>query len=154
MNQLSWACGAISVRRTVYRAAASKSLCTNAAAASPAVPCRLGRPAKSAASTTNIADIHAERPLKGYLVYSMAKAGLVALTRSLAIELAPEVRVNAVAPGAIAWRCSIRRSEPSIRTDAASGSSQVRPRSSALTPSRLESSGRRGLDVRPIICCA
>jgi pteridine reductase len=51
----------------------------------------------------NIADIHAERPLKGYVVYSLAKAGLVALTRSLALELAPAVRVNAVAPGAIAW---------------------------------------------------
>jgi len=51
----------------------------------------------------NIADIHAERPLKGYVVYSLAKAGLVALTRSLALELAPGVRVNAVAPGAIAW---------------------------------------------------
>ena len=51
----------------------------------------------------NIADIHAERPLKGYVVYSIAKAGLVALTRSLALELAPGVRVNAVAPGAIAW---------------------------------------------------
>ena len=51
----------------------------------------------------NVADIHADRPLKGYLVYSIAKAGLVALTRSLALELAPEIRVNAVAPGAIAW---------------------------------------------------
>jgi pteridine reductase len=51
----------------------------------------------------NIADIHAERPLKGYVVYSVAKAGLVALTRSLARELAPEVRVNAVAPGPILW---------------------------------------------------
>jgi pteridine reductase len=51
----------------------------------------------------NLADIHAERPLKGYVVYSIAKAGLAALTRSLALELAPGVRVNAVAPGAIAW---------------------------------------------------
>jgi pteridine reductase len=51
----------------------------------------------------NIADIHAERPLKGYVVYSVAKAGLVALTRALALELAPAVRVNAVAPGTIAW---------------------------------------------------
>lgn len=51
----------------------------------------------------NITDIHAERPLKGFALYSVAKAGLSALTRSLALELAPEVRVNAVAPGAIAW---------------------------------------------------
>jgi len=51
----------------------------------------------------NITDIHADRPLKGFPVYSVAKAGLAALTRSLALELAPEVRVNAVAPGAIAW---------------------------------------------------
>jgi pteridine reductase len=51
----------------------------------------------------NIVDIHAERPLKGYAVYSIAKAGLAALTRSLALELAPKVRVNGVAPGAIAW---------------------------------------------------
>jgi pteridine reductase len=51
----------------------------------------------------NIVDIHAERPLKGYPVYSIAKAGLAAMTRSLAVELAPRVRVNGVAPGAIAW---------------------------------------------------
>jgi len=51
----------------------------------------------------NIADIHAERPLAGHVVYSIAKAGLVALTRALACELGPKVRVNAVAPGAIAW---------------------------------------------------
>jgi pteridine reductase len=51
----------------------------------------------------NIVDIHAERPLKNYLVYNAAKGGLVTLTRSLARELGPDVRVNAVAPGAIMW---------------------------------------------------
>jgi pteridine reductase len=59
--------------------------------------------AKGRGAIVNIVDIHAERPLKGYPVYSIAKAGLAALTRSLAIELAPDVRVNGVAPGAIAW---------------------------------------------------
>ena len=59
--------------------------------------------AKAQGSIVNIVDIHAERPLKGYSVYSIAKSGLAALTRSLALELAPSVRVNGVAPGAIAW---------------------------------------------------
>ena len=59
--------------------------------------------AKEQGAIVNIVDIHAERPLKGYPVYTIAKAGIAALTRSLAIELAPGVRVNGVAPGAIAW---------------------------------------------------
>jgi len=58
---------------------------------------------KAQGAIVNITDIHAERPLKSYVVYSVAKAGLVGLTRSLARELAPEVRVNAVAPGPILW---------------------------------------------------
>jgi pteridine reductase len=51
----------------------------------------------------NIADIHAERPLRNFPVYSISKAGLVMMTQSLAAELGPEIRVNAVAPGAILW---------------------------------------------------
>lgn len=51
----------------------------------------------------NIIDIHAERGLKNYPVYSIAKAGLASMTRVLAKELAPEIRVNGVSPGAILW---------------------------------------------------
>jgi pteridine reductase len=58
---------------------------------------------ESKGAIVNIADIHAERPLKNFVVYSIAKAGLVGLTRSLALELGPDIRVNAVAPGAILW---------------------------------------------------
>ena len=58
---------------------------------------------KQSGCIVNIVDIHAERPLKNYPVYSMAKAGLVMMTKSLACELGPKVRVNGVAPGAILW---------------------------------------------------
>jgi pteridine reductase len=54
-------------------------------------------------AVVNLTDIHGVRPLRGHLVYSVAKAGLAMLTRALARELGPEVRVNAVAPGAILW---------------------------------------------------
>ena len=65
-------------------------------AAAPAI-----RAAKG--SIVNIVDIHARRPLRDHLVYGAAKAGLAMLTRSLAKDLAPEVRVNGVSPGAILW---------------------------------------------------
>ena len=58
---------------------------------------------KSGGCIVNITDIHAGQPMNGHVVYNVAKAGLAALTRSLARELAPEVRVNAVAPGTILW---------------------------------------------------
>ena len=51
----------------------------------------------------NIVDIHAQRPLKHHTVYGPAKAALGMLTRTLAKDLAPEVRVNGVSPGAILW---------------------------------------------------
>lgn len=57
--------------------------------------------AAPAASVIHIADIGAERPLSGYSHYSVSKAGLVMLTKSLAVELAPKIRVNAVSPGTV-----------------------------------------------------
>jgi len=58
---------------------------------------------KTQGNIVNIVDIHARRPLRDHHVYGAAKAGLAMLTQSLAKDLAPEVRVNGVAPGAIAW---------------------------------------------------
>ena len=59
--------------------------------------------ARTEGTIINIVDIYAERPLADHPVYCAAKAGLVMLTKSLAADLAPAVRVNAVAPGAILW---------------------------------------------------
>lgn len=58
---------------------------------------------RAAGLILNLVDIHAIRPLRRHTVYSIAKGGLVVLTRSLARELAPEVRVNAIAPGPVMW---------------------------------------------------
>ena len=57
----------------------------------------------SGGSIVNLVDIHARRPLRDHPVYGPAKAALAMLTRALAKDLAPEVRVNGVSPGAILW---------------------------------------------------
>lgn len=57
----------------------------------------------SGGAIVNLCDVHTERPLREFSVYSAAKAGIVALTRALALELAPAVRVNAVSPGSLDW---------------------------------------------------
>jgi pteridine reductase len=65
----------------------------------------------------NIADIYAERPLPAHTLYCMSKAALVMLTRSLAVELGPEIRVNAIAPGNILWSTNpVKAETPAIVT--------------------------------------
>jgi pteridine reductase len=71
---------------------------------------------QSGGCIVNITDIHAERPLKGYPVYCAAKAGLLGLTRALALELGPRVRANAVAPGPIEWPQGTNDFPPEART--------------------------------------
>jgi len=58
---------------------------------------------KNKGCIVNITDIHGSKPLKRYPVYSVAKSGLIMLTKALAGELAPDVRVNAISPGAVLW---------------------------------------------------
>src|SRR5690606_38388035 len=71
----------------------------------PLFLCQAALPAlrEQRGSIVNIVDIHAVRPLRHYTAYGAAKAGLAFLTRALARDLAPDVRVNGVAPGAILW---------------------------------------------------
>lgn len=61
------------------------------------------RAMENGGSIVNLVDIHGVVPLAGHAIYSQAKAGLIMQTRALAKDLAPEVRVNAVAPGSILW---------------------------------------------------
>ena len=64
---------------------------------------------KRKGSIINIIDIHVSPPLKNHIIYSLSKAGLLALTQSLAKDLAPTVRVNGVSPGAIMWPKTINK---------------------------------------------
>jgi pteridine reductase len=66
-------------------------------------------------SIVNILDVHAQRPMSGHAAYSISKAGLAMMTLALARELGPDIRVNAVAPGAILWP----EREPTERAKAA-----------------------------------
>ena len=77
----------------------------NSNARAPLFLAQAAAPALRAArgAIVNIVDIYAQRPLAGHPVYSMAKAALAMMTMALARELAPEVRVNGVAPGAVLW---------------------------------------------------
>jgi len=58
---------------------------------------------KAQGAIVNISDMHARQALRNHPIYTMAKAGNIAMTKSLALELGPDVRVNSVAPGAILW---------------------------------------------------
>ena len=70
---------------------------------------------RRAGSVVNMVDTHADSPLKGFPIYSIAKAGVKAMTKSLAKELAPRVRVNGVSPGAILWPPSLEdESKPEV----------------------------------------
>ena len=70
---------------------------------------------KSGGLIVNIVDIHSLRPLRNYTVYCAAKAGLHMLTRSLAKELGPEVRVNGISPGPVLWPEGARPTAPRAR---------------------------------------
>lgn len=74
-------------------------------AMAPFFLCQAAIPAlrEARGAIVNLLDIYAERPLASHTVYCMAKAALAAMTRSLALDLAPDVRVNGVAPGAVMW---------------------------------------------------
>jgi pteridine reductase len=63
----------------------------------------LGELRQAGGNVVNILDVHAERPMPGHGVYCISKAGLAMMTRALARELGPDVRVNGVSPGAILW---------------------------------------------------
>jgi pteridine reductase len=70
--------------------------------------------ARTRGSIINLADIYADHPLENHVIYNISKAGLIMLTKSLAKELGPDVRVNAVSPGAILWRDNINENDKKV----------------------------------------
>lgn len=95
----------------------------------------------------NLADIHGERPLREHAVYGMSKAALIQMTQALALELAPDVRVNAVSPGAILWP---EHSDKSLGKDDAGRSALL-----ARTPlARIGTTGEIADAVRWLLCDA
>lgn len=67
--------------------------------------------ARTRGSIINLADIYADQPLENHIIYNISKSGLIMLTKSLAKELGPDVRVNAISPGAIFWHDNMNESE-------------------------------------------
>ena len=59
--------------------------------------------AASQGSIVNIVDIHSDRPLKNFSIYNISKAGMKMLTKTLAKEFAPNIKVNGISPGSILW---------------------------------------------------
>ncbi|MGP9801214.1 pteridine reductase [Rheinheimera sp. NSM] len=81
--------------------------------------------AKNHGAIINMVDIHAEKPLLGHSIYCMAKAALLMMTKSLARELAPTIRVNGIAPGAILWPDSPATATPLAEQDKAQILAQI-----------------------------
>lgn len=96
--------------------------------------------AKNSGCIINIADIHGHKPMPNHTIYSIAKAGNIMLTKSLALELAPAVRVNGIAPGAMLW------------PEDAQGHMQVKPE--ALNPIPLQALGGAHSIARAVLFLA
>ena len=98
----------------------------------------------SGGAIVNVCDVRTDRPLPGFSVYTAAKAGIVSLTRSLALELAPQVRVNAISPGSLTW--------PEDDTFDASERARIEARPRACAAPRRRGWRKRRAVGRPRAC--